>query len=197
MNVSVAELSRRESVKHVNQTVQTDGYSRILQVPRTELELNSSFGGSKGYPVYLRKVIVNYTSTCGQIAACKVFNVFASSIFRWTRNLIPKLQRGNKERAVLTGCDQLLLATAIFLNPTSDADEICAYIYNNGGGLYSHNQVYQRFKELRVVRKRVSIEVFAAFTPRNLLKARLFWQMPPPLGINGIHRRQFIDIDKT
>ena len=97
----------------------------------------------------------------------------------------------------MTGLDQVLLATAIYLHPTADGDEICAYIYNNGGGLYTRDQVYRRLKELGVVRKQSSIEAFAAFTPRNLLKARLFWQMPPPLGIHGILRRQLIDIDET
>jgi hypothetical protein len=50
--------------------------------------------------------------------------------------------------------------------------------------------------ELNMSRKAASTEAFQAFTPRNLLRAELFWSRPPPLGIFQVRHRLLIDVDE-
>ena len=47
-----------------------------------------------------------------------------------------------------------------------------------------------------MTRKIASIEAYQAFLPDNLLKCELFWSRGPPLGVVGIPRRRFIDVDE-
>jgi hypothetical protein len=50
--------------------------------------------------------------------------------------------------------------------------------------------------ELKFTKKKPSTEAYQAFTPANLLKLEFFWTMPPVLGVLGVPRRRFIDIDE-
>jgi hypothetical protein len=51
-------------------------------------------------------------------------------------------------------------------------------------------------EELDLTKKKASTEAHQAFTPANLLKCEFFWTMPPVLGVVGVQRRRFIDIDE-
>mmetsp|Transcript_15238 Transcript_15238/g.25344 ORF Transcript_15238/g.25344 Transcript_15238/m.25344 type:complete len:135 (+) Transcript_15238:230-634(+) len=69
------------------------------------------------------------------------------------------------------------------------ADQAAAFIVNNGGDIYTRQQLYDRMKDLELVHKRAWIEAYDAYTPRNLNMCRWFWNDPPPLGIVGVQRR--------
>jgi hypothetical protein len=98
---------------------------------------------------------------------------------------------GNKQFNTIVGTDQLLLAiTALAVYPDSEADEIAAFIYNNGGDLYSRQAIATRMKELRITRKVSSTEAYQAFTPNAILRCDLFWSRAPPLGVRTIERRR-------
>lgn len=90
----------------------------------------------------------------------------------------------------------MLLCTVVFVYPESSADEMAAFIVNNGGNVYSRQAIYKRCDDLGLTRKRASTEAYDAFSPRSLLRAELFWSHPPPLGVNNVQRRRLIDIDE-
>ena len=187
----------KESADRIARENSKAGLLRTLQVPRTYNPEAPRMGGSTGYPVWFRIQALELAAVTNPHFAATVAQVSLASLYRWSVRLAPYRQTGNKERVILTGHDQMLLTMAIYINPTSNADEICAYIARNGGGVYTRRQVYKRFKELGVTRKIGSIEAYAAFTPRNLLRARLFRTEGLPLGVQGIARRALIDIDET
>ena len=57
-------------------------------------------------------------------------------------------------------------------------------------------QISKRLNELAVTRKVGSTEAYDAFLPQNVLRAEIFWNSPPPLGVVSIARRHFIDVDE-
>ena len=94
------------------------------------------------------------------------------------------------------GNDQLLLAVFFVIWPCGSADECAAFIFNEGGDLYSRSEISHRLRELHVTRKVSSTEAYQAFLPINRLKLQMFFTMPPPFGILGVPRRKFIDVDE-
>lgn len=172
------------------------GLLRQLQTYRTNHPSDPSRGGSTGYPLWLRVMVMHHVHTFGNEDAVERFGISRATLFRWNDSLFPKLQTGNGERKILVGRDQLLLAIAIFQKPTSTADEIALFIFTNGGAIYTNKQIYKRLGELQVTRKKASIETYEAFSPINLMKAYLFWTQDPRIGINGVPRRRMIDIDE-
>ena len=55
--------------------------------------------------------------------------------------------------------------------------------------------ISKQLGELDVTHKKVSVEAYEAFPPRNLFKEEMFWTQGLPLGKVGIPRQKFIDID--
>ena len=103
---------------------------------------------------------------------------------------------GNKEKTELVGLDLILLGVLSIIYPMSSQDEMAMYIHSEGGGVYSRQLISQRLAELDVTYKKVSVEAYAAFTPRNLRREELFWTRVLPLGKVGVERRKLIDIDE-
>ena len=103
---------------------------------------------------------------------------------------------GGKDRENLIGVDQMLLSICLYAYPEAQADEIAMFIYEHGGEIYNRGTISRRMKELKMTRKAASTEAYQAFTPRNLLRAELFWTRPPPLGVFQIPRRQLVDFDE-
>ena len=67
----------------------------------------------------------------------------------------PYHMTGNKERNILVGHDQFLLAMSIYLYPRADADERAAFIVANGGSqAYSRQDICRRLSEWNVSRKK-------------------------------------------
>ena len=63
-------------------------------------------------------------------------------------------------------------------------------------GVYTCSQIQKRLKAIGKTRKVEAMEAYKAFTPENLFRAQIFWNEPPPVGIVGIPRRKFIDVDE-
>jgi hypothetical protein len=103
---------------------------------------------------------------------------------------------GGQERHNLVGHSQMLLAVCLYAYPEAQADEIAMFIFENGGGIYNRGAISNRMKDLKMTRKAASTEAYQAFTPRNLLRAELFWSRQPPLGIFQVRRRLFVDFDE-
>jgi hypothetical protein len=69
---------------------------------------------------------------------------------------------GNRDRTVLTGVDPLLMSTFLFAYPHTTADEICAFIVNNGGDVYNRDAIYKRLKDIQ------GSELLLKLMPRSL-----------------------------
>lgn len=166
------------------------GAPRELGQTRARLP-HPSRGGSRGYPVWFRQQQLALHAQGLPTTAS------GASINRWQTRLEPHRMTGNKQSEALVGLDQFILCIYITTFPEAEADEIAAFIYSNGGGLYSRHAIYKRLNELDITRKVASTEAYQAYYPQNVLKANLFWNQPPPLGINGVRRRKMIDVDEA
>ena len=97
---------------------------------------------------------------------------------------------GGTDKESLVGIDQLLMVLCVTIYPQAHLDEIAAFIFNEGGALYSNSLLSKRLKELEITKKKVSTEAHQAFLPANQLRTHLFWTEPPPLGVHGVVRAQ-------
>ena len=70
------------------------------------------------------------------------WNVSKKSIRRWLRRILPYHQYGNNERQNIVGRDQILLSICLHIYPRAKDDEIAAFIYANGGQIYSKKETY-------------------------------------------------------
>jgi len=170
---------------------QRQGLSRLIQQDREGLP-HPSVGGTRGYPVYVREIeITRAQAGLDPIVASQ------RSISRWmTERLIPYRMTGNKNQSKLVGSDSLLLVIFLIIHPKASLDEMATFIYNEGGGLYSRQDLSKRLKALKVTRKVGSTEAYQAFLPHNIWRCDMFWSRSPPLGIVTIPRRRHIDADE-
>jgi len=90
-----------------------------------------------------------------------------------------------------------LLAIAIYLKayPRAPLDEVCMFVYNQTGSVYSREQVSKKITKLGTMRNKwAPTEAYKAFEPHNVLQFRQFWTLGGPLGVVGVSRRSLLDI---
>ena len=102
------------------------GLSRQLQVDRTDLPPDPSRGGQRGFPLWFRQQAITMYHTHGEDG---IQNLGCSmrSVRRWLLRDAPYRMTGGKQREALTGVDQLLLCTFIFIYPNASADACSTY----------------------------------------------------------------------
>ena len=187
----------RNTSKVLAQSRSAAGMSRQLKIFRTDNNRDPRKGGSHGYPVWFRIRVLDHVYAHGINDASNHFGVSAKSIRRWLRRLAPYHQTGNIEKTNLTGQDQVLLGLCLHLYPRAEDEEVCAFIYAHGGDLYSQQDVSKRCLEIRLTKKRASLESACAYTRRNTLRAKQFWTQRPRVGVYGVPQHRLIDIDKA
>ena len=165
------------------------GLTRQLRVTRTPLP-EPNKGGCRGYPVWFR------IAELQRAANGEPTTVHRSTLARWRRRLHPYRMTGNRDRTQLVGDDQLRLAICLLIYPEATSAEIAMFIFNNGGNIYTEQQISTRSDELKLTRKRASTEAYQAFYPQNILRLENFFSMPPPLGIVGVPRHCQFDVDE-
>jgi hypothetical protein len=188
-NKTTMNNKEREAIRR------TLGMTRKLQVIRDSSVPHP--GGSRGYPLWYRRVCVDF---------CRALNLYyaqaaaelepsEATLKSWCDvQLEPFEMRGGPECTELVGCDLLLMCIFLMAWPDAHADDVAIYIINNGGGGYSHQLITRRMKELKKTKKRSSTEAYQAFLPQNILCRQRFFSLPPPVGIAGCPRKKFIDI---
>ena len=170
---------------------QRQGLSRLIQKDRPEVS-HPSVGCTCEYPVYVRQIEITQAQ-----AGLDPIVASQRSISRWmTERLIPYRMTGNKNQSKLVGSDSLLLVIFLIIHPKAHLDEIATFIYNEGGGLYSRQDLSKCLKALKVTYKVGSTEAYQAFLPHNIWRCDMFWSRSPPLGIVTIPRRKHIDTDE-
>eukprot|EP00536_Pseudo-nitzschia_multiseries_P018113 jgi/Psemu1/54190/gm1.54190_g len=100
---------------------------------------------------------------------------------------------GNKDRDLVVDPALVSLVVCIIIYPQVQLDEIAMYLYNNGAGLYSNQLTSQRLKELQITNKKPSIEAFKAYSPANMRRELLFWNIQLPIGVVGIPRNKMAE----
>ena len=63
--------------------------------------------------------------------------------------------------------------------------------------LYSRQAISTREQEIGLTRKVGSTTANQAFTPHNLMRARLWWSQPYPVGVLGTPRQHMLDSDEA
>ncbi|KAL7524042.1 hypothetical protein ACHAXR_001378, partial [Thalassiosira sp. AJA248-18] len=83
--------------------------------------------------------------------------------------------------------------------PKAILAECRAHLYNLNPTIdpYCDSQLHRAEELLGLTRKAASTTAELAFTPTNLRKRHWYWNMPPPLGMNGVQTRDIIDIDEA
>ena len=134
------------------------GFSRRLEQPR-RISPYPGFGRSGGYPVWYRKQQLQ------RFNAGEAIDVSWRSIYQWADRLWPFRQTGNRERTTIVGVDLLSLVTYITAWPDATLNKMVVFIYNKGGGLYSHQAISNRLRELDITKKRASTEGYQTQQP--------------------------------
>ncbi len=101
----------------------------------------------------------------------------------------------NKEYGTIMGVDMIHLITFLVAQPDSTQDEMAAFVYNEGGALYSKQRISEHLDDLEITKKKASIEAFQASSAEVQFRVFTYWNCPPPLGIFEVRRRKLIDID--
>jgi hypothetical protein len=88
------------------------------------------------------------------------------------------------------------LATFLIAHSDSTMDEMAAFVYNEGGALYSNQRISERLKDLAVTKKKASIKAYQALNEVVQFRVYTFWNYPPPLGIFQVSLFRLIDFDE-
>jgi len=112
--------------------------SKELQQPRDNNAADPMLGGSAGYPLWLRIRVMDHAAQHGNEAAATRYGVSLPSVSRWSNRIVPFRQTGGAEREDLVETNLLLMAIWFTIWPDATADDTAAFIFNNGGKLYSH-----------------------------------------------------------
>jgi hypothetical protein len=178
-----------DSADLVAQARAETGLSCQLQQTRRELP-HPRDGGSSGYPVWFRD------AQLAKWHAGEATEVSAASLYRWEERCSPYRQTGAPARMAIVGVDMIHLATFLIAHSDSPMDEMAAFIYNEGGALYSNQRISERLKDLAITKKKASIEAFQALNEDVQLRVYTFWNYPPPLGIFQVSLFRLIDFDE-
>ena len=73
---------------------------------------------------------------------------------------------------------------------------MAAFIFNEGGGLYSRQAISQRLAELDITKKVASTKGYQMQHPDVQFSTWGFWNCPPSLGVFQVRQRKLIDIDE-
>ena len=108
-------------------------------------------GGSSGYPIWSREEQLEKWNAGEETVASE------ASLYRWSDRLIPHHCTGNRERKQIVSTDLINLVVLLFTHPDANIDEMAAHIYNEGGGMYSSQQISKCLKELDITKKIASV----------------------------------------
>jgi len=121
-------------------------------------------------------------------------------IFHEAGDICPKRATGNRyaEREISElVLEWLALYRAVL--PKATLAECRAFLFHMDPAQppYSNSQVHRAEQLLDFKRKAASTTANFATLPSNMLKRKLYWTMPPPLGMVGVAVADIIDIDEA
>lgn len=172
--------------------------------------------GGRAYPKEVREMAIALMVGGNGIASVKTPDVrrlqeqkmFPSlqTCRRWLRqhvmlgHVLPKRATGNKvaEREI---DGEVLAQLALYrvVRPHARLYEVRAYLNNRFPTIqpYSNSQISRAEKRLGLSMKAASSTSQEAYSPRNLLKRKMYWERQYPLGVAGETTADIIDIDEA
>ena len=121
-------------------------------------------------------------------------------IFHEAGDICPKRATGNRyaEREI-SGLVLEWLALYRAVLPKATLAKCRAFLFHMDPAQppYSNSQVHRAEQLLDLKRKAASTTANFATLPSNMLKRKLYWTMPPPLGMVGVAVTDIIDINKA
>lgn len=179
-------------------------YRRKHGIPREEGVLRDgaaeaphpSRGGSRGYPPWYRDRMIMMKKLGQYIPKC-----FCSdrSIRRWVKKgVIPKEMTGNKAKRGMSGHHRFLLALFKKVYPHATNNQCAVFIacHSHDNAVFTKRVISEALKDMGMTRKRASTTAYQAFTPENLELHHRFWHFSFPAGIQGVPRKDLIDVDE-
>jgi transposase len=153
-------------------------------------------GGSRGYPVAQRIELIHAKAM--RRVTTGSFGASDRSIRRWANRVVPFKSTGNKAMSKINGIHQRELILYRIAYPKATADEVRRYLYEDVPGLklFSRSDISKAETRVGLTRKCGSTTAWQAYEPRNILRRDLYWSVPPPLGIVGVHLWEFVDFDE-
>ena len=124
---------------------------------------------------------------------------------RWLRqyvtlgNILPKRKTGNKAATrEIDGEALFQLALYRMVRPHARLYEVRAYLSNRFPTVepYSDSQIYRGEQRLGLSRKAASSTSQEAYSRKNLLKRKMYWEEPYPLGVAGESTASIIELTK-
>ena len=110
------------------------GLTRENQLFSTGHYPHLSRGGTRGFPLWMCTVAMNeFVVNSSYIQTAQRIVCSISSIRRWEEIILPYMMTGGTQREQLTGSDQILLSTCMFIYPAATNAEIAVFIYSNVG----------------------------------------------------------------
>jgi hypothetical protein len=165
-----------------------------MEVPRDNQFLAlPSVGGLRGYDIHTREMMVELRESGNPVPQTMI-----CSIRGWARRIVPHWMTGNKPNVGLTGEYLFLLVLFKLVWPHSTYYECIEFIANEANviKIFNKKNISQALHGLGYTSKVTSTVAYQAFTQRNLLRRRFFWNEPWLIGIHGTPGRSLIDIDE-
>ena len=171
-----------------------NGIDRVPRVPRdTQHYPHPGLGGTRGYDIIFRRLMVS------EMQAGRVVPVnLVRSVQRWIHRIIPFPMTGNTSNHGVCGEYLFLLVMFKFIWPQATYLECIVFIANESSDakIFNESAVGHALRRLGYTYKVTSTVAYQAFTERNILRRRLFWSRPWPVGIAGTRRCRMIDADE-
>ncbi len=119
-----------------------------------------------------------------------------ASLYRWADRSHLFRQTGGQPCTTVVGVDMIHLVTFLVAHPDSTQEEMAAFVYNEGGVLYSKQCISEHLGDFKITKKKASIKAFQALSAEVQFRVFTYWNCPPPLGIFEVCRWKLIKIDK-
>jgi hypothetical protein len=132
-----------------------------------------SNGGSAGYPLWYRREQLQKWNE-GEPT-----DVLQASLYRWADRPHPFRQTSGRARTTIVGVDMIHLITFLVAHPDSTQDEMAAFVYNEGGALYSKQRISEHLDDLEITKKKASIEAFQASSAEVQFRVFTYWNPSP------------------
>jgi len=153
-----------------------------------------SKGGSAGYPVPLREILVNLYQDKKYVPP-----TMKRSIQRWIKDGVePKRQTGNKRKTVMMGEHLFLLALFKLIWPQATREECACFVtlYSADGRILTNTEITKGYQRLDLTVKKGSTTAYQAFTPKNTYLHFCFWNYNFPGGIKDVPMERLMDGDE-
>jgi transposase len=177
---------------HVDNAIRRKRARSSVRARSRRVPPNPALGGSTGFANEFRlRCLADHGN--GDIFHCS-----QSSVSRWTQRIVPHVATGNKLHRKLNGEHVFRMVVYRLLYPRCTLNQMRVFLFLNVSPhmLFSRSEISSAETDIGLRTKKMSITATQAMLPHNVVRRFLYWTSPPPIGVSGINRDMFIDIDE-